>query len=102
MMGRPGSLPYLPNRVDGWEITGGYAVTFSYAVGGMSYKGLTKSSFEVRENDTFPIRYNPRHPEENNSLGSANSRAALLARFLAPVLVLLILFLFIKTVVFHR
>jgi hypothetical protein len=101
MMGRPGSLPYLPNG-DGSEITGGYAVRFSYSVDGRVHKGLTKSSFEVREKDPFPIRYNPRHPEENNTLDSANSRATLLVKFLTPALVFLMLFMFMMSVVFRH
>jgi hypothetical protein len=92
--------PILPE--DGWMRIGGYTVTFSYSVGGRTYKGLTESSFKVATHDTFPIRYNPRHPEENNTLGSTNSRASLFAKFLTPILALLILFLFIKACVFRR
>jgi hypothetical protein len=92
--------PMLPE--DGWTRIGGYTVTFSYSVGGRTYKGLTESSFKVETHDTFPIRYNPRHPEENNTVGSINSRASLFAKFLTPVLALLIVFLFIKAFVFGK
>jgi hypothetical protein len=50
----------------------------------------------------FPIRYNPRNPEENNTLDSTNSRATLVTKLLTLLLALLILFLFIKAYVFRH
>jgi hypothetical protein len=101
-VGRSRFLPYGPSQFDGWETVGGYAVTFCYSVDGRSYKGLTKSSFEVQKHDMFPIRYNPRNPEENNTLDSTNSRATLVTKLLTLLLALLILFLFIKAYVFRH
>jgi hypothetical protein len=49
---------------------GGYAVTFTYAVNGKTYDGIAISPDKFEENDTFVIRYNPDHPEENNSFES--------------------------------
>lgn len=55
---------------DGSMPIGGYAVTFTYAVNGKTYDGIAISPDKVEENDTFVIRYNPDHPEENNSFES--------------------------------
>ena len=76
---------WAPIREDGWEQIGGYTVTFQYCVDGTRYNGITKSSFEVQKLDTFPIRYHPRRPEENNTVGSTNSRASLLVGLLVSM-----------------
>jgi hypothetical protein len=47
-----------------------YAVGFTYQVKGITYKGVLNSPVEVQPHDKFPLRYNPEHPEQNNSLAS--------------------------------
>jgi hypothetical protein len=51
-----------------------YAVGFSYRVDGIQYKGVLSSPVEVQPGDTFSIRYNPAHPEQNNSIASELDR----------------------------
>jgi hypothetical protein len=51
-----------------------YAVGFTYEVDGVQYKGVLSSPVEVQPGDTFAIRYNPAHPEENNSVASELDR----------------------------
>jgi len=53
---------------------GFYAVVFTYTVNGISYEGATNSPVEMRRHEKFAIRYNPEHPEENNSLESECER----------------------------
>jgi hypothetical protein len=47
-----------------------HAVTFTYAVDGLTYKGMTISPVEVELHAKMTIRYNPRHPAQNNSFDS--------------------------------
>ncbi len=47
-----------------------YVVTFTYAVDGVDYKGMTISPVEVELQSKMPIRYDPRHPAQNNSFDS--------------------------------
>jgi len=51
-----------------------YAVGFAYKVDGTIFVGATTSSVEVECHDKFSVRYNPEHPEENNSLASVCDR----------------------------
>lgn len=51
----------------GW---GGYAVVLSYQVDERRYEAETISMYEAQVNNTIRIRYNPGHPEQNNSFGS--------------------------------
>jgi hypothetical protein len=51
-----------------------YAVGFTYVVNGTTYEGDLSSPVEVQPHDTFAIRYNPDHPEENNSPDSEFDR----------------------------
>jgi hypothetical protein len=51
-----------------------YAVGFTYQVNGKTYTGVLSSPVEVEAGDTFAIRYNPRKPEQNNSLASELNR----------------------------
>lgn len=55
----------------------GYIVGFSYSVNGKSYAGTLDSPVEVEAGDRFKLRYNPDHPNENNSLCSDNSPSTL-------------------------
>jgi hypothetical protein len=41
---------------------------------GLTYHGGTSSSVAVQRDDKFPIRYNPDHPDQNNSLASVCDR----------------------------
>ena len=82
-----------PIEVDSWRQIGGYAVSFTYEVDGKTYSGMFNSPVKVQEQDQFVIRYNPRHPEENNSLGSENSWVTLYTKLASIVLGLLMLFL---------
>ncbi len=52
-----------------------YAVGFKYEVNGTTYQGVLSSPVEVQVNDKFSLRYNPEHPEENNSLASECDRS---------------------------
>jgi hypothetical protein len=90
-----------PSRYDGWNRIGGYAVSFTYVVNGKAYPGMLNSPVEVQAHDRFLIRYNPRHPEENNSLGSENSWVTLYTTLASAVLVLLMLFLLFKYLLFR-
>ncbi len=47
-----------------------YVVTFTYVVDGVEYKGMTISPVEVELQSRMTIRYNPRHPAQNNSFDS--------------------------------
>jgi hypothetical protein len=58
----------------GYGILAHYAVGFAYKADGIAYQGATTSSAEVRRHDKFAIRYNPEHPEENNSFASECDR----------------------------
>lgn len=51
-----------------------YAVGFKYQVNGTTYQGVLCSPVEVQAHDKFSLRYNPDHPEENNSLASECDR----------------------------
>lgn len=57
------------SRAPGGVMTG-YAVTFTYAVNGKSYDGIVVCPDQVEKQDKFVIRYNPSHPEENNTFDS--------------------------------
>ena len=51
-----------------------YAVGFTYQVNGTTYQGVLNSPVGVQPHDKFSLRYNPEHPEENNSLASECER----------------------------
>jgi hypothetical protein len=51
-----------------------YAVGFTYRVNGKKYADATASSVEVQLQDKLSIRYNPDHPDQNNSLASVCDR----------------------------
>ena len=44
-----------------------YAVETRYKVNGQTYESGFMSPVEVKKGDTFPIRYNPAHPERNSA-----------------------------------
>ena len=67
----------------------GYAVGFRYSVDGKSYTGILDSPVEVEAGDRFQLRYNPNHPNENNSLCSENSPSMMYAKLANVVLAIL-------------
>jgi hypothetical protein len=81
-------VPYDP------PILTGFIVEFSYDVNGRTYTGILDSPVEVQPDDKFDLRYNPAHPEENNSLGStgdSGTRIATLTTFFLGLLILVAL-----------
>jgi hypothetical protein len=69
----------------------GYAVTFAYTVDGKRYEGTTVSPDPVELHSRMTIRYNPRHPAQNNSFDSETdwvSPAAKVEEVLALIFVL--------------
>jgi len=51
-----------------------YVVTFTYNVNGTTYTGVLSSPVQVEPHDKFALRYDPDHPEENNSIASELDR----------------------------
>ncbi|MFZ0745872.1 MAG: hypothetical protein WAM85_15795 [Terracidiphilus sp.] len=48
----------------------GWAVNFTYDVDGKSFDGIAISRAKMNIHNKFIIRYNPAHPEENNTLAT--------------------------------
>lgn len=55
---------------DAWSPLAGWMVTFKYDVGGKTYDGILVSRAEAQKHDHFLIRFNPAHPEQNNTFDS--------------------------------
>ena len=53
--------------------SGRYLIVFSYQIAGATYSGEFRSSVELKEGDTFPLRYDPRNPEKNDGGGQSSS-----------------------------
>ena len=51
---------------------GSYMVAFKYADNGIEYEGGFMAPNEFQKNETFTIRYDPKHPERNNKDFSPN------------------------------
>jgi hypothetical protein len=51
-------------------VVSGFVVTFTYKVDGECYEGTTISADEVELHGKVTIRFNPRHPAQNNSFDS--------------------------------
>jgi hypothetical protein len=51
-------------------LAGENLITFAYSVRDETYTGILSSKDEVQKGDKFPIKYNPRNPEKNNSIDS--------------------------------
>lgn len=53
---------------------GGYStVSFTYVVNGVKYEGGLVCGDEMLEGETFPIHYDPNHPERNDAeMGNGN------------------------------
>jgi hypothetical protein len=75
---------------------GGYAVGLSYVVDGKLFEAETISPVKVQIHETIKIRYNPAHPEQNNSFGSETNWAptAVWIEFVLVALLLLTLVVF--------
>jgi hypothetical protein len=63
-----------PGNLRSGSSPGFYGVCFTYKVDGISHEGATDSPVEMQRGDKFSIRYNPEHPEQNNSLESECER----------------------------
>ena len=74
---------------------GGYAVCFIYVVQSRKYQGITNSPVELQEHDKFAIRYNPKHPEENNTFDSETSWTVTYTIYFTIILFLFLVFLYI-------
>lgn len=81
---------------------GGYAVGFTYRVEGKSYEGSFLSPDKVEPCDLFDIRYNPRHPEQNNGFESETAWAGLASKLTTTVVALFLLFLLVSNLFTHR
>jgi hypothetical protein len=57
-------------RTGAAPLVGGYVVTFNYEVDGKRHEGTTISPDPVELHSKVTVRYNPRHPERNNSFDS--------------------------------
>jgi hypothetical protein len=81
-----------------------YAVGFTYQVNGITYQGVLSSPVEVQTHDKFSIRYNPEHPEENNSLASKCESGWLkyYTYIFAALLIGFIVFDVVRTLVLHH
>ena len=94
---RSGSFSSM-NSTTQW---GGYVVSFIYKVNGMKYQGFTTSSDQFKQGDSFPLRYNPSNPEQNNTFNSETNWTAIYTKFLGLILGLM-LFYFLARKLFFK
>jgi hypothetical protein len=78
-------------QVQDFGSIGGYAAVLSYEVDGKRYEAEVVSLFQVERGETVKIRYNPRHPEQNNSIGSQTNGASPAFRIGTILMVLVLL-----------
>lgn len=78
-----------------------YIVSFTYTVNGKTYEGITNSPDELLEHDKFKIRYNPSHPEENNTFDSATNWTVRYTKYLDFFLAVLLLSFLIGHLFLH-
>lgn len=64
---RKDRFPFRPNSQ---PVRLGWGVGFQYSVGGKRFEGEQFSRDRIEIGDRFHIRYNPAHPDQNNSLSS--------------------------------
>ena len=86
--------PYL-NDTEGTFGVLPYIVTFRYTVNGKSYEGILNSPDEVEKGDKFIIRYDPRHPQKNNTFDSQTNWTYTYTKIFSIAMILLMGFLFI-------
>jgi hypothetical protein len=79
-----------------------YVVTFRYVVKGKSYQGIINSKEKVKRGDLFTIRYNPRHPENNNTMDSETNWTYTYTTIFSVVMLLLMTLVFIWSYFFQR
>jgi hypothetical protein len=81
-----------------------YSVGFTYKVDGITYKGVLSSPVQVEPHDTFLLRYNPDHPEENNSIESELDRPwfKYYSSFVGALILGLMLYGFAQKYLLHR
>jgi hypothetical protein len=89
-MGGEGSIRPLP-----------YVVTFRYEVKGKSYEGIINSPDKIKRGDTFTIRYDPRHPETNNTFDSQTDWTYTYTTIFSVVMLLLMSVVFIWSYFFR-
>lgn len=77
-----------------------YIVVFRYTVNGKSYEGILNSPDEVEKGDKFTIRCDPSHPEKNNTFDSETHWTYTYTKVFSVVMILLMLFLFIRSYFF--
>lgn len=58
------------------SLVGAYMVAFAYKVDGKRYEATTISPDKVEPGEKMTIRYNPRHPAQNDSFDSETDWAA--------------------------
>ena len=78
-----------------------YVVIFRYMVNGKSYEGMLNSPDKVERGDTFTIRYDPRHPEKNNTFDSETHWTYTYSKIFSIAMILLMAFLFIRSYFFQ-
>jgi hypothetical protein len=87
---------------DGSELLAGEnLVTFIYSVEGKTYTGILSSRDEVQKGDKFPIKCNPRNPEENNSIDSQSNWTVEYTAVLAVFLIALFVGFFVLNFLLH-
>jgi hypothetical protein len=91
------SRRYVPTRPFGAIGVLPYVVTFQYVVNGNRYEGVLNSPDEVEKGDTFAIRYDPSHPENNNTFDSETNWTYTYTKIFSIVMILLMAILFIHS-----
>ena len=98
----PKSFYYRNLTVDETLLPGSYVVSFQYSVNGKTYQGILGCQDEVQKGDKFPIKCNPRNPEENNTIDSQSNWTVEYTKFLDGFLILLFLALFAWNLFLHK
>jgi hypothetical protein len=79
-----------------------YVVAFRYMVKGKSFEGTVNSPDEVQRGDTFPIRYDPRHPEKNNTFDSETNWTYTYTAIFSVAMLLLMTVVFVWSYFFRN
>ncbi len=96
------SLLDSPYYFESELLAGENLVTFTYSVGGETYTGILSSRDEVQKGDKFPIKCNPRNPEENNSTDSQSNWTVEYTVVLGVFLITLFVGSFVWNLLLHR
>lgn len=91
---------YIATPRDAWKPLGGYVVGFTYEVNGKGYEGILDSPDRLKVGDKFTIRCDPRHPEKNNTFDSETHWTYTYTKIFRIAMILLMLFLFIRSYFF--